>query len=308
MKSPVLFIIFKREDTTRRVFERICEAQPPRLYIAADGPRKDRTDEAEKCMATRKVVEEIDWPCEVHKLFREENLGCGKGVSSAITWFFDHEEQGIIIEDDILPHIDFFRYCDEMLERYKDDDRIQMIAGSNEFYNDYKTENSYYLSRYFHIWGWASWRRVWKTYEFDTNKLPQQLYMENLNKLLPKKSAKYFEHVFRTMQNYKNDTWDYQLYFNQVIFGRYTITNYRNMVQNIGILDEGASHPTSVSRHIRKLLNRNVESPYPINHPKLLSEDYDADIVTMKNSRVYIAPFYMRTLYKIWTVLRRIIK
>ena len=142
MKSAILFIIFKRPDTTKRVFERIREAQPPRLYIAADGPRSNKPGEAEKCAAARKVVETIDWPCEVHRLYRDENLGCGKGVSSAITWFFEHEEQGIIIEDDILPHIDFFKYCDEMLDRYKDDERIQMVCGRSCLYTGYKFDAS----------------------------------------------------------------------------------------------------------------------------------------------------------------------
>ena len=138
MESAVLFIIFKRADTVQKVFERIREAKPPRLYIAADGPRKDRDDEVEKCMAARKAVENVDWPCETHRLYRDKNMGCGKGVSSAITWFFEHEEQGVIIEEDVLPHIDFFKYCDEMLDRYKDEERIQGISGHNVFYKKLK--------------------------------------------------------------------------------------------------------------------------------------------------------------------------
>ena len=140
MISPVLFLIFKRAETTKKVFERIKEAKPPKLYIAADGPRRDRPEEVAKCVETRKIVENIDWPCEVYRLYREENLGCGKGVSSALDWFFDNEEQGIIIEDDILPNIDFFKYCDEMLELYKNDERIQLITGRNAFFEEYKTD------------------------------------------------------------------------------------------------------------------------------------------------------------------------
>ena len=137
MKSPVLFIIFIREDTTRKVFEKIREAKPPRLYIAADGPRPGRPDDIEKCKATRSIVNDIDWECEVKTLFRDENLGCGKGVSSAITWFFDNEPEGIIIEDDILPNMEFFKFCDEMLEKYRDDERIQLVAGFNSFFDGF---------------------------------------------------------------------------------------------------------------------------------------------------------------------------
>lgn len=276
MKSPVLFMIFKREDTTRRVFERIREAQPPRLYIAADGPRKDRPDEAEKCMATRKVVEKVDWPCEVRHLYRNENLGCGRGVSSAITWFFENEPEGIILEDDILPHIDFFDYCDEMLEKYRDDDSVQLISGRNAFYNGYSAEYTYYFSNLFHIWGWASWRRVWNTYQFDTIQLDRNLFRHRISKRdLPTKTKLYWYNVFDKMRREDHvDTWDYQFYFNQILYGRYSIISYINQIVNIGFNSDEATHTKGVDT---KDANHQAQSALPIRHSSFFNTDTNAD-------------------------------
>lgn len=300
MISPILFIIFKREDTTRRVFERIREAQPPRLYIAADGPRTDRLDEKEKCEATRRVVENIDWPCEVYRLFRDKNLGCGKGVSSAITWFFEHEEQGIIIEDDILPHIDFFKYCDEMLDRYKNDERIHIISGFNNFYEGYQSNVSYFMSIYSQIWGWASWRRVWKTYNLDVNAYDEKLLRLKIFKSIPSNSAKYFWRIYKKMKSFQIDTWDYQFFFNELYYERFSIISYINMIENIGMGGADATH--TINDNL-KITNHKSHSPYPIMHPTLLKTDEDADIITIKNSYCFVPSLHRRIFQKIWKII-----
>ena len=303
MKSAVLFIIFRRPDTTKRVFERIREAQPPRLYIAADGPRKDRPDEAEKCSLTRQIVENIDWPCEVHRLYRDENLGCGKGVSSAITWFFEHEEQGIIIEDDILPHIDFFRYCDEMLDRYKDDERIQLIGGRNYLFDGYHSDSSYFLTSFGHIWGWASWRRVWDTYDFDVNNIPKEIYIEKLYKRLPVKAAKFFQRIYELMQNRMVDTWDYQFAVNRFYFERYSILPFVNMIENIGFDSTDATHTTGNNR---REIEYRASSPYPLTHPLILVVDPKLEKICMRNSGSYIKPIYWRFLSRFYRFFCRL--
>ena len=303
MKSPVLFIIFKREDATKRVFERIREAQPPRLYIAADGPRKDRPDEVEKCQAARKVVETIDWPCEVHRLYRDENLGCGKGVSSAITWFFEHEEQGIIIEDDILPHIDFFRYCDEMLDRYNNDESIQLITGRNSFYDDFHYDYSYYRSSLFHIWGWASWRRVWTTYQYKTSEIPLDLFIKKLySRPLLRKTIQYWMRLFDIMQRRPIDTWDFQLYFNEIMNDRYSIIPFVNMIENIGF-DKEATH---TQKGKTKEKTQKSRSPYPLKHPECLTENQYADEVFAKNFGFVRKSLCSRIISKIKAVYMRL--
>src|ERR1700690_1974577 len=156
MQSPVLFLVFNRPDTTRRVFEAIRSAQPPRLYVAADGPRGARAGEAERCAEVRRIATAVNWPCEVKTLFRDCNLGCKMGVSSGITWFFEHEPEGIILEDDVLPVPTFFDFCDELLARFRNDDRVAMISGSNLIAGHFDPAESYFFSRCAQIWGWAS--------------------------------------------------------------------------------------------------------------------------------------------------------
>ena len=285
MKSPVLLIIFKREDTTRRVFNRIREAQPPRLYIAADGPRADREGEREACERTRQVVANVDWPCEVHHLYRDQNMGCGRGMSSAISWFFEHEEQGIIIEDDILPHIDFFRYCDEMLDRYKNDERIQMVAGCNYFYDGYESTEPYYLSTFACIWGWATWRRVWSTYSFDVNELSTEDIRRKIMLSMPQGADSYFLQVYDQMCHHLIDTWDYQFVLNQIYYNRYSISPFTNMIENIGMGDINATHTTAENLMVA---NHKGRSPYPFEHPAIVSPSAEVDRVAMINSGQYL--------------------
>ena len=159
MTPAVLFIIFNRPETTQRVFDAIRLAKPTRLYIAADGPRENKTGEKELCEQARKIAQNVDWDCEVKTLFQKENLGCGKAVSHAISWFFENEDMGIILEDDCLPHQSFFKYCEELLEKYKNNDRIGIISGNN-FQKKRKIGSfSYYFSDIVNIWGWATWAR-----------------------------------------------------------------------------------------------------------------------------------------------------
>lgn len=299
MRAAVLFIIFKREDTTLKVFERIREARPPKLYVAADGPRIDRTGEKEACQKTRAIIDRIDWPCEIHKLFRDKNMGCGHGVSDAITWFFSHEAEGIILEDDILPHIDFFSYCDEMLEKYRDNERIQMICGHSVFIDGINRDVSYYMSSFMHIWGWATWRRVWTTYKLDAALLPKKEFLSKLGKRVPLKAVLHFKDAFHMMVAHNNDTWDYQMYFNQILYDRYSIISYKNLTTNIGFASVDAVH-TDGKNQLEE--NNPTFSPYPIIHPLHLDTDLDADYINMINSHQYInsiGELYFRKLKRI---------
>ncbi len=162
---PVLFLIFNRPDTTQPVFNEIREAKPTKLFVAADGPRDNKKGEKEECEKTRKIIEQVDWDCELYKLYRDKNLGCKIAVSSAIDWFFENVEEGIILEDDCLPHPSFFRFCQELLEKYKGDERVFVISGDNFLFGRKRTNYSYYFSRYNHCWGWAGWIRTLSDYD-----------------------------------------------------------------------------------------------------------------------------------------------
>ena len=302
MKSPVLFLIFNRPDTTERVFEEIRKARPPRLYVAADGPRASRPGEKEICEKTREIVDNVDWPCEVKTLFRDVNLGCGHAVSQAITWFFDNEPEGIIIEDDILPHPDFFTYCDELLGRYRDDERIQLVTGHNAFYKGFVSEYSYHMSSFFHIWGWASWRRVWRTYEFDAAKLSREIFMEKVATRLPEKSHAYWARIFDMMASHNCDTWDYQLYFNQLLNDRYSIIPFRNLTHNIGF-GEGATHTTGEST---PEATHKAVSILPLHHPDNLYTDPRAEIFLMNGMGLYDLTSLQRILHLPIRVIRKL--
>jgi hypothetical protein len=159
LNTAVLFLVFNRLDTTKQVFEAIRQAEPPRLYVAADGARANKEGEADKAQAVRDyIMQNIDWEYEVKTLFQEENLGCKYAVSGAIDWFFENEEMGIILEDDCLPSQSFFWYCEELLKKYKDNTRVWHIGGTNTEIISKDILSSFYFSQLNNIWGWATWK------------------------------------------------------------------------------------------------------------------------------------------------------
>ena len=239
---PILFLVFNRLDTTRRVFERIREAAPEKLYIASDGPRGEREGEDEKVRIVREyVIKSIDWNCEVKTLLREKNLGCGKAVSQAITWFFENEEMGIVLEDDCLPSVSFFPYCKELLEKYKDDTRIYQITGYN-LLTYTKMPYSYSFARLHHCWGWATWKRAWSQYNFDIINLDNFFSEKKIDAIFDRKIDRhYWLNIFKKMEKHEVDTWDYQ--WTYTIFNNKGICIYpaKNLVTNIGFRSD-ATH------------------------------------------------------------------
>jgi hypothetical protein len=274
--SPILFLVFNRPETTQRVFEAIQAARPSRLYVAADGPRPARSDEASRCEAVRRLATAIDWPCELHTLFRSENLGCKLAVSSAITWFFEHESEGLILEDDCLPDPSFFTYVDELLERYRGDERVMWISGDNFISSHWKPPASYYFSRYPHIWGWATWRRAWRHYDVDMlewSRNDKDAFLQR--RLLGLRRARvHWRKTFDIVSTGGIDTWDYQ----------WTYACWRadgigclpdvNLVSNIGF-GAGATHTISAeSKHANLAV---ASLTQPLRHPTAVRADDAAD-------------------------------
>jgi len=234
--TPILFLIFNRPEITQKVFAKIREQKPKYLYIAADGARKNKEAEKEKCELTRKLVlDSIDWDCEVETLFRDKNLGCGRAVSQAINWFFENVEQGIILEDDCLPNHSFFNFCEVLLEKYKDNNKVFMVNGNN-FQNDIQRgDTDYYFSIYPHIWGWATWRRAWQHYDFNMSDFDEEKLLKTLKKL---SKNPYFSHywlnIMRKIYSNEIDTWDYQWTYTIWKYYKICITPNLNLVSNIG--------------------------------------------------------------------------
>jgi hypothetical protein len=236
--SPVLFIIFRRPETTLPVFQAIRAAKPPKLYISADGPRPGRPGEAELCAQTRAIVQNVDWPCEVKTRFHESNQGIQKGVAGAISWFFSQEEQGIILEDDCLPHPDFFPYCAKLLDRYRSDERVMHIGGVN-FQPVASTDaGGYYFSRYNHVWGWATWRRAWDRYRGEFEGLDRFLIEAGRTGFWDSaREQKYWTRTFAQTRRGEIVTWDYQWKFTLWAEGGLGITPDANLIVNLGFGD-----------------------------------------------------------------------
>ena len=233
LNTPILFLIFNRLDTTKQVFEEIRRAKPKQLFIACDGAR-NKEEEIKVYRVRNHVLVNIDWECEVKTLFRKDNLGCKYAVSGAIDWFFKNVEQGIILEDDCLPDKSFFKFCEKMLEKYKDDTRIMHISGNN-FLIDYKRDiYSYYFSTYGSIWGWATWKRAWKLYDIEIEGFGEiedegylkYLYKNKLERIIKKR------HLNQIINGL--DTWDYQWNFCKLINSGLSIIPNNNLIKNIG--------------------------------------------------------------------------
>ncbi|MDR3693099.1 nucleotide-diphospho-sugar transferase [Mucilaginibacter sp.] len=241
-KSAVLFVIFNRPETTKKVFEAIRIAQPKRLYIAADGPRPDHAGDVELCKQTREIVSAIDWECDVKSLFRNENAGCKHGVSAAITWFFDQEEEGIILEDDCLPANSFFKFCDVLLEKYRYDTRIRHITGCNLQFGNKWGNASYYFSNRTHVWGWASWKRVWDDYDLNLTKYNSSEVKEQLKNIYADDFvAEAWTNIFNELKAGKINSWAYPLDFCNFFNNGLVIIPNENLISNIGF-DPGATN------------------------------------------------------------------
>ncbi|MDJ1504458.1 nucleotide-diphospho-sugar transferase [Xanthocytophaga agilis] len=298
MKTPVLLMIFNRPETTAQVFEAIRRAKPRQLFIAADGPRPDKEGERELCQKTRKIATQVDWDCEVQTLFREDNLGCGVGPAENITWFFKHVEQGIILEDDCLPNPSFFSFCEILLDYYADNLTIGQIGGYTCLPHQAITNGSYYFSKYFLIWGWATWKNRWQEYSF-TIKDADAIVKQNI---IEKKSASQAEKAFwhRKLEMLKGgkrkDIWDYQWMFANWYLNRISIFPTVNLVSNIGFTAD-ATHTTQVNKQIAYLPTQSMEH---ITHPFTITEDKKADYFTFHKSGFFFLPTWKDKLR--WTL------
>jgi len=236
MHTPsVLLVLFKRVDTTQKVFEAIRQARPARLFLAADGPRADRTGEAEACAQARQVVAQVDWPCEVQTHFRTENVGAGRNVSEAVTWFLEACDEGIILEDDCLPHPDFFGFAAETLDRYRTDSRIMHISGSSFRQGQRFSDESYVFSRYNHGWGWATWKRAWAHLDLTMEGLDRFIIWADATGFWDsRQERKYWKRTFEQARRKEVDAWDYQWKYSLWKTGGLCLYPEKNLISNIG--------------------------------------------------------------------------
>jgi hypothetical protein len=300
LNTPVVFIVFNRPGTTSRVFDEIRKAGPKKLFIIADAPRVNVPGESEKCSQVKEIVEKIDWDCEVFRNYADINLGCGKRISSGLNWVFDQTDEAIILEDDCLPHPSFFRFCQELLEFYRNDERIMIISGDNFQDNRRNSNTSYYFSSYNHVWGWATWKRTWDKYDYKMTQWPLVKDKKLMDSWLSSSQAvKFWTKIFQKVYNKEIDTWDYQLTFACMANRGMSIIPEVNLISNIGFGPD--------STHTQGSKNSSAFIPvkemiFPLKHPSTLVRDIDADVYEEKTHYWYSLP------YKILGIIKMLIK
>lgn len=310
-KVAVLFLVFNRPEVTAKCFEAIRAARPERLYVAADGPRQGKENEAERCELARRLATAVDWSCDVQTLFRSENLGCRRAVSGAIDWFFSMETEGIILEDDCLASPSWFSFAEEMLDRYRDDERIMCISASHFHGEAHKPEHSYFFSRYNHCWGWASWRRAWAMYDVDMSGWPALRGTSWLTGIGrgSRLFTNYWRHIFDRAHAGLVDSWAYRWTFSCWAQSGLTIMPSQKLVINIGF-DSEATHTFGQSpawvRPIGAL-------EFPLQHPVRVTVDEAADLWTDRNvfyitPRAWLQKFVPEPLLACARFLRRLLR
>jgi len=272
--APILLLGFNRPELLRGLVAILAKVRPPKIYLAVDGPRPDRPGEAEKCAACAAVADAIDWPCEVKKLVREKNLGCRLGVSGAIDWFFSQEEEGIILEDDCWPDPSFLRFATELLERYRDDERVGMISAQNPYGFISDTTASYRFSNQVLIWGWATWRRAWKLNQPDPEAFrvtgSDIIRTANLTRRMRIMYGRFLDGVLES-----RSTWDVPWMLSLQSHGLLSIIARHNLVANRGHGLEGTH--TAGYTYDHPLFEKSAEMSFPLVHPATVARDVEAD-------------------------------
>ncbi|UCH49827.1 MAG: glycosyltransferase family 2 protein [Betaproteobacteria bacterium] len=275
---PVLVLAFNRPCTTAKVLEAIRSARPPRLFFAVDGPRSYRSGERDSVFAVQKLVDAIDWSCQVETLFRSSNLGCKIAVSEAISWFFDQVEQGIVLEDDCVADPSFFKFAAELLNHFQSDRRVCMLSGDNFQLGTQRTPYSYYASRFTHIWGWATWRRAWQLYDHSMSRWPELRKTEWLERYLQDRgAARYWRRAFDDTYADRNSSWAYRWTYSAWVNDALTLIPESNLVSNIGF-GEGATHNLYKKNRFAALPTEPIS--FPLRHPPEIERNAEADEFT----------------------------
>ncbi|NCN11198.1 MAG: glycosyl transferase [Leptospira sp.] len=295
MKIPILLIAFNRPELTKKVIDAIRTYKPDRLYFAVNSYRVNLNEELTKVEKVKSLIKEIDWKCNVSTLFRNEHLLLKYSVSSAINWFFENEDMGIILEDDIVPDSSFFLFCEELLIRYKDNEKIGMISANNFSFGKNKIDTSYYFSIYSHIWGWASWRRAWQGYDVDMieyqnfkkNKLLEKLFNDQ-------NEINFWYDMFDKVAFDNFNTWDFQWVFHNMKSNRLNIMPSVNLIENLGFgIDASHTHEAGVYKNLKK-----EQLIFPLTHPPDINQDIQSDAFSKKLLNLQANSFSLMSIFR----------
>jgi len=277
VQTPVAFFIFRRPDTTQRVFDAIAQVKPTRLFVIADGARSP--DEVQQCAVTRAIIQQVDWKCDVLTNFADVNLGLKRRIVSGLDWVFEQEEEAIILEDDCLPSPSFFPFCENMLQHYRHETKVMHISGDH-FHAEAKIPESCYFSRYPHIWGWATWRRAWALYDVKMTQWQDPQYQTSiLRKFRDRAEAVFWRKTWDMTYRNEINTWDYQWAFACIANDALSINPSVNLIANIGF-GKAATHTTAVDQRLANLPVGNLN--FPIIRPANLSRNSTLDTKTAR--------------------------
>ncbi|MDO8563873.1 MAG: hypothetical protein Q7R87_02605 [Nanoarchaeota archaeon] len=295
--TPILFLIYNRPELTKKTFAKIKEIKPRHLFIAAEGPNKEKKGDLEKCNETRKILENIDWPCKVERRFLNYNYGCASGVSSAITWFFSKVDKGIILEDDCLPSTSFFYFCEALLKRYGENKDVMMISGTN-FLGEWKSnKQDYHFSRQIPIWGWATWKRAWKQYSHNLLELKSKKNIEDVKKWIG--NERYYNYIMKKTEdtlNNKIDSWGYRWIMSCYINRGKIIIPSKNLVSNIGFSSD-AMHTKNPFSWMANIKAHQIEFPLRVQKDEGIDFEFYNRVIKKVNN-----PFH-RILNKIFYII-----
>ena len=302
-KAAVALFIFNRPENVIEIMNAIRAYKPEKLLIVADGPRREKHLEEQLCIRARELALNVDWDCQILTDFAENNLGCKNRIVSGINWVFSHVESAILLEDDCIPDLSFFMFASEMLEKYKNNSRIGMVSADNYLFDRIPINDSYYFSKYSHIWGWATWRRAWETYDSEMtiwkrfSKEEKKVWLES--KFASSGEVKFWNHAFSQVTHNNLDTWDYQWAFNMFNIPMLSIVPQTNLVHNIGITADAThtSKPTLESTAVRGSIS------FPLTHPEETAvENHKAD--NWESRQLFRRTFFKRISKKIQTKWR----
>ncbi len=279
METPILFLIYNRPEYTKKVFEAIRRARPKKLFISADGPKMDKEGDDEMCNETRKIVERIDWPCETKTMVGNENLGCRLGVIKGPNWFFENVEEGIILEDDCLPNESFFEYCEKLLKKFRNKNEIMMISGSNPA-TSITSDYDYFFSRFYHIWGWATWKRAWSKYDVNVTEWPRLKKERLLEKVFPTniENRMFVEKMIDQVYGKVSSVWSIQWTYTCLLNNGYAVLPKYNLISNIGLVGVHEMNEDQLFIKTKKIDFANFS------HPKTIGTDQAVEDLIFKSS------------------------
>jgi len=276
LETPVALFVFNRPATTRAVLEAVASARPKSLLVVADGPRSERSNDQDLCRETRRLIDDVSWPCDIVTNYSDDNLGCDERIVSGLDWVFSRVDRAIVLEDDCVPDVTFFPFCEELLDRYSDDRRVYTVRGFSPVRPRRPTDTSYHFSRINHTWGWATWARAWRHYDREMRRWRELRETNWLHDRMP--TAAHAQVVKRLFdERYAGEhSWDYQWEYSALVQDGVAAVPNCNLVRNVGF-GPGGTHLVDPSARMAAIASKTSPMAFPLRHPTEVTVSRETD-------------------------------